>query len=162
MYRIALVSFRLFRKNLGNLQEFFGQMVHRHPLAKSARTPMFLGLVIGCFPLYQRTWNFLSGPIRKKKEKIVSEINLNDNYLVRNGYTTRKVLTVSRKFGKMFFYSPLKISGNSILRKIERAPWQNTLLPQCFKVGHHRIVRVAIHKKRGGGRGRRGNLLTSC
>ena len=28
---MTLVSFRLFRKNLGNLQEFFGQMVHRPP-----------------------------------------------------------------------------------------------------------------------------------
>ena len=30
-HRMALVSFRLFRKNLGNLKEFFGQMVHRPP-----------------------------------------------------------------------------------------------------------------------------------
>ena len=28
LHRIALVSFRLFRKNLGNLEEFFGQMVY--------------------------------------------------------------------------------------------------------------------------------------
>ena len=34
--RMALVSFRLFCKNLGNLQEFFGQMVYRpHPLAEN-------------------------------------------------------------------------------------------------------------------------------
>ena len=30
----ALVSVRLFCKNLGNLQKFFGQMVYRPPLAK--------------------------------------------------------------------------------------------------------------------------------
>ena len=31
---MALISFRLFRKNLGNLRDFFGQMV------KISRTPM--------------------------------------------------------------------------------------------------------------------------
>ena len=31
LHRIALVSFLLFRKNLGNLREFFGQMVYRPP-----------------------------------------------------------------------------------------------------------------------------------
>ena len=36
----ALVSVRLFCKNLGNLQEFFGQMVYRPPWQKIARTPM--------------------------------------------------------------------------------------------------------------------------
>ena len=41
-YNMALVSFRMFRKKLGNLQEFFGQMVYR-PLAKKiARTPMIM------------------------------------------------------------------------------------------------------------------------
>ena len=32
---MALVSFLLFRKNLGKLREFFGQMVYRPPLAKN-------------------------------------------------------------------------------------------------------------------------------
>ena len=32
---MALVSFRPFCKNLGNLQEFFGQMDYRPPLAKN-------------------------------------------------------------------------------------------------------------------------------
>ena len=36
----ALVSVRLFGKNLGNLQKFFGQMVYRPPWQKIARTPM--------------------------------------------------------------------------------------------------------------------------
>ena len=31
LHRMALVSFRLFCKNLGNLHEFFGQMVYRPP-----------------------------------------------------------------------------------------------------------------------------------
>ena len=35
LHRMALVSVRLFCKNLGNLQEFFGQMVYRPPLAKN-------------------------------------------------------------------------------------------------------------------------------
>ena len=37
LHRMALVSVRLFCKNLGNLQEFFGQMVYRPPpLAKNS------------------------------------------------------------------------------------------------------------------------------
>ena len=42
MHIITLVSSRLFRKNLGNLREFFGQMVHRPPGKKIARTPMLV------------------------------------------------------------------------------------------------------------------------
>ena len=40
LHRMALVSVRLFCKNLGNLQEFFGQMVYRPSWLKIARTPM--------------------------------------------------------------------------------------------------------------------------
>ena len=40
LHRIALVSVRLFSKNLGNLQEIFGQMVYCPPWQKIARTPM--------------------------------------------------------------------------------------------------------------------------
>ena len=40
LHRMALVSVRLFCKNLGNLQEFFGQMVYRPPWQKIARTPI--------------------------------------------------------------------------------------------------------------------------
>ena len=40
LHRMDLVSFRIFRKNLGNLREFFGQMVYRPPSQKIARTPM--------------------------------------------------------------------------------------------------------------------------
>ena len=41
LHRMALVSVRLFCKNLGNLQEFFGQMVYcPPPWQKIARTPM--------------------------------------------------------------------------------------------------------------------------
>ena len=39
---MALVSFRLFCKNLGNLQEFFGQMDYRPPWQKITRTPMIV------------------------------------------------------------------------------------------------------------------------
>ena len=43
LHRMALVSFRLFCKNLGNLQEFFGQMVYPPPpWPKIARTPMIV------------------------------------------------------------------------------------------------------------------------
>ena len=40
LHRMALVSCLLFRKNLGKLREFFGQMVYRPPWQKIARTPM--------------------------------------------------------------------------------------------------------------------------
>ena len=40
MHCLALVSFRLFCKNLSNLQEVFGQMVYRPPWPKISRTPM--------------------------------------------------------------------------------------------------------------------------
>ena len=42
----VLVSVRLFCKNLGNLQKFFGQMVYRPPWQKIARTPMHLLLLV--------------------------------------------------------------------------------------------------------------------
>ena len=42
LHHMALVSLLLFRKNLGNLREFFGQMVYRPPWQKIARTPMAL------------------------------------------------------------------------------------------------------------------------
>ena len=40
LHRMAFVSVRLFCKNLGNLQEFLGEMVYRPPWQKIARTPM--------------------------------------------------------------------------------------------------------------------------
>ena len=46
LHRMALLSVRLFCKNLGNLQEFFGQMVYRPPppppWQKIARTPVLV------------------------------------------------------------------------------------------------------------------------
>ena len=44
MHCMTLVSSGLFRKNLGNLREFFGQMVHCPPWQKIAGTPMLLSL----------------------------------------------------------------------------------------------------------------------
>ena len=38
----TVLYFRLFRKNLGNLREFFGQMVHCPQWQNIARTPMHL------------------------------------------------------------------------------------------------------------------------
>ena len=40
LHHMALVSVRLYCKNLGNFQQFFGQMVYRPPKQKIARTPM--------------------------------------------------------------------------------------------------------------------------
>ena len=51
LHRMAIVSFRMFCKNLGNLQEFFRRMVYRPPplpWPKIARTPM-----IGITPSHQ-------------------------------------------------------------------------------------------------------------
>ena len=42
LHRMALVSVRLFCKNLGDLQEFFGQMVYLPHWQKIARTTMNL------------------------------------------------------------------------------------------------------------------------
>ena len=44
LHRMALVSFRLFCKNLGNLQEYFGQMIYRPPWQNIARTPMSINI----------------------------------------------------------------------------------------------------------------------
>ena len=44
LHHMSLVSFLLFCKNLGNLQQFFGQMVYRPPWPKIARTPMNITL----------------------------------------------------------------------------------------------------------------------
>ena len=52
LHRMALVSFRLFCKNLGNLQEFFGQMVCRPPWPKIARTPMNVSRGWQFFPIF--------------------------------------------------------------------------------------------------------------
>ena len=57
LHRMALVSSRLFCKNLGNLQEFFGQMVYRPPWPKIARTPMFtVSPVAGCTEVHLAGW----------------------------------------------------------------------------------------------------------
>ena len=52
LHRMALVSFLLFRKNLGNLREFFGQMVYRPPWQKIARTPMIISEVYNILSSY--------------------------------------------------------------------------------------------------------------
>ena len=47
-FNMALISFRLFRKNLGNLPDFFGQMVYPPPppWQKNSRTPMKIKTII--------------------------------------------------------------------------------------------------------------------
>ena len=42
LHRMALVSFLLFRKNLGNLREFLGKWFTAPPWQKIARTPMLV------------------------------------------------------------------------------------------------------------------------
>ena len=63
LHRIALVSFRLFCKNLGNLQEFFGQMVYRPPWPKIVRTPMSLRV--------ERNWTLISFTVPLEKRFVV-------------------------------------------------------------------------------------------
>ena len=60
---MGLVSFRLFCKNLGNLQEFFGQMVYRPPWPKIARTPMSPDAMTE----YNKKVEFLKGLIETQK-----------------------------------------------------------------------------------------------
>ena len=42
LHRMALVSFLLFRKNLGNLREFFRRMVYRPPPPPGKKLPVRL------------------------------------------------------------------------------------------------------------------------
>ena len=56
LHHMALVSFRLFCKNLGNLQDFFGQMAYRPPWQKIARTPMSQNLFILLLCLRQESY----------------------------------------------------------------------------------------------------------
>ena len=51
---MALISFRLFRKNLGNLRDFFGQMVYRPPWQKISRTPMQTEKNCSALALYRK------------------------------------------------------------------------------------------------------------
>ena len=44
---MALISFRLFRKNLGNLRDVFGIMVYRPPWQEISRTPMLKEAAVG-------------------------------------------------------------------------------------------------------------------
>ena len=67
LHRMALVSFLLFRKNLGNLREFFGQIVYRPPWQKIARTPMFT-----CRKIYLETLSHK----RANNSKLPGEIML--------------------------------------------------------------------------------------
>ena len=56
LHRMALVSFLRFRKNLGKLREFFGQMVYRSPGKKNCpyaygQIPRYVGRLDGQMPL---------------------------------------------------------------------------------------------------------------
>ena len=58
LHGMALVSFRLFCKNLCNLQEFFGQMVYRPPSPIIARTPMYVSLWSLVYKMFITVWLF--------------------------------------------------------------------------------------------------------
>ena len=66
LHRMALVSFLLFRKNLGNLGEFFGQIVYRPPWQKIARTPMILNTKWSTRPVLINAFMKKRGKGRKK------------------------------------------------------------------------------------------------
>ena len=77
----ALVSVRLFCKNLGNLQKFFGQMVYRPPWQKIARTPMFFCVASRGLCEFVR-FPRLSSRLRYKYASIEKAL---DNFLERLG-----------------------------------------------------------------------------
>ena len=52
LHRMALVSVRLCCKNLGNLQEFFGQMVYRLPPPPGKKLPVRLWMDMICTCMY--------------------------------------------------------------------------------------------------------------
>ena len=56
VHRMTLVSFRLFRKNLGSLKEFFGQMAHRPPPPPPwQKMPVRLWSAVFSFPKFEST-----------------------------------------------------------------------------------------------------------
>ena len=57
VHRMTLVSFRLLRENLGNLREFFGQMVHRPPGKKNAGTPMSINILSLCLVCFCQSYS---------------------------------------------------------------------------------------------------------
>ena len=70
MCNTALLSFRLFRKNLGNLQDFLGQMVYRPPWQKNSHTPMseiLPGLLLSKTKFQKNIFLSISMQSRKKK-----------------------------------------------------------------------------------------------
>ena len=77
---MALVSFRLFSKNLGNLEEFFGQMDYRPPLAKNCPYAYGKGSSFHC--LLKSSINDTTSFIRLDKRKFFSiyQRNLTDYY----------------------------------------------------------------------------------
>ena len=66
---MALISFRLFRKNLGNLGDFFGQMVYRPPWQKISRTPM------RCIMNFSRRSRSVVVKEREREPKSVMSVN---------------------------------------------------------------------------------------
>ena len=62
---MALISFRLFLKNLGNLRDIFGQMVYRPPPPPGKKFPVRLCMLITHLDIHlKHTWElawFLEG-----------------------------------------------------------------------------------------------------
>ena len=72
---MALISFRLFRKNLGNLPVFFGQMVYRPPWQNISRTPMYHYTLKVLSQLITNSSCYITGPLAlawKRKTRRVS------------------------------------------------------------------------------------------
>ena len=67
---IALVSFRVFYKNLGHFWEFFGQMVYCLPWQKISRTPMQVSIFLEAHVTF--CWRNLIKLIKQKKGKNAS------------------------------------------------------------------------------------------
>ena len=69
---MTLVSFRLFCKNLGNLWEFLGQMVHRPPLAKKCPYAYELTNEHGHPTFFSRHCNQLIISFAREKTNLIS------------------------------------------------------------------------------------------
>ena len=112
LHRMALVSFRLFCKNLGNLQAFFGQMVYRPPWQKIARTPMSTYFLIKTFTASQKLSAYLQHKTKFGKVVLIHLIcptlitdsifliqnHLCEVYYTNNNTSTPEVLLNSFQF----------------------------------------------------------------
>ena len=99
---MALISFRLFRKNLGNLRDFFGQMVYRPPWQKISRTPMIQS----------------DRPDKNVRNPETLTENSNENLVSPLSYTSFKIVSQFTGFSRKRF-PPKRIEASEMSSKRE-------------------------------------------